>query len=152
MPLINWPNVADASEFTPVPEGKYKVKITDVEGGTTKSSGDEMWTVELTITLGQYVGRKIIDRFVFSEKGVGRVKLALKSIGQDVSKEREVRPVDIIDGECFVDVIIDEQIVRKPGQEPKTYRNNKVTFAGYSAIDAAHVPQVENEDGDDLPF
>lgn len=150
MPKINWPNVQDASDYTPIPEGKYQVMVTKVEGGTTKTGGDEMWTIELTVCAGSFVGRKFTERLVFSEKGVGRVKLALKAMGFDVSKESEVFAVDMLDKKCVVDVIIDEQTIRKPGQEAKTYRNNKVSFAGFFPIDTTATPPSDEDD--DLPF
>lgn len=149
MPNINWPKVPDATDFTPIPEGKYPVLVTKVEGGTTKTNNDEMWTMELTVCAGEFIGRKFTDRLVFSEKGVGRIKRALKAMGLDVTVEANYSPVDILDKKFVADVIIDEQTVRKPGQEPKTYQNNKVSFAGFYSIDTV---AVEIGDDDPLPF
>lgn len=148
MPQINWPEVPDAN--SPVPEGVYRVEV-DTVNVSFNINKDEMWTVGFKIVSGSYVGRKIVDRLVWSEKAMPRVKIAMSALGIDTSGVSNVTPDDIKGKRCVLDVVVVEKIDRKPGQEPKTYHNNKVTFAGYSAIDTAHVPPPADDD-EDLPF
>lgn len=148
MPKVNWPDVRDADNFSPAPPGTYRVKVAKVDVGKSQSL-DEMWTIELTIVAGDYKGKKIIDRLTFSPQGLPRVKIAAKAFGIDVSKESNFNPVDILTHHCNVDVTVEDYVSRKPGQEAKTYQNNKVAFAGYHALGS--VSNAEEAD-DDLPF
>jgi hypothetical protein len=93
-----------------------------------------MWNVEWTVLNDgsdrEYAGRKIFDRWVFSEKALPRIKLICSRLGFDVSGDVELElTVDVfLERTALVEVFTDEY-EDKTGRTKKT---NRVSFDGYS--------------------
>ena len=51
MPLIDFNNVDDVQDFSPLPEGKYRCRVAEVDE-TTRRSGDAMWKLRLAVESG----------------------------------------------------------------------------------------------------
>lgn len=129
MPKINWSQVEDSQEFTPIPEGKYEATIESVEVKET-SKGDEMWLVKLNIDDGDYKDRKVLTNLVFNEGGYGNIKKLYSCIfGTKLPKNCE--PSDIEGEKITVDVIITEYNGKK---------YNNIPYAGFYATDAEEAP------------
>jgi len=126
MPRINFSNVPDAGEYSPVPAGRYLCTVADIEEDTTRDN-DEMWKLKLRVEYGEYKGRNIYDNMVFSQKAMSRVKLICSRFGIDVSGEVDLQPNLLIGREALVDVEV-EPYTDKHGQAKE---RNTVPFAGY---------------------
>lgn len=116
--------------FDPIPAGTYRCKFTDVtdknkEGAVLKSkSGDEMFSIRLTVIEGEHEGAVIYDYLVFGGKGLNRVKILLGALGFDNEKALDVTTGMIQDQTVRVDII--QTVYEGKAQ-------NKVAFAGYKA-------------------
>ena len=63
-----------------LPEGEYAVVMADWTKAEA-SSGSPMVKVTWEVTEGEYVGARIIDNFVITDRGIFRACLALKALG-----------------------------------------------------------------------
>ena len=141
MPRVNFADVDDNTGFTPIPDGQYKACVEKVEERTTKK-GDAMWSVEWRIVEGQYLGRKIFDNLVFSDKGYSRVKLLLKRLGFDVTGELDCQS-EMIHGKQALITVYTDSYPDKDGNEKK---KNSIPFDGFASL-----TDGEKVD-DDLPY
>ena len=133
MPRIDFSNVDDVQDYSPLPAGRYLVTLTEVEEATTKY-GDEMWKLRFVVDEGQCKGRYIFDNLVLSKAAQKRVKFICSRLGFDVSGVLDLTP-DLIKGSrCFVSVEVEEYT----DQEGETRNRNRVPFAGYEQFDDAN--------------
>ena len=58
---IDFGQVEDAEDFSPVPDGKYHVRVIGIEEKPTRA-GDPMWNLDLEIQEGPHAGRIISAR------------------------------------------------------------------------------------------
>lgn len=77
--LINLEEV-QAQTFEVIPKGTYDVVIESAEYKLSQSSGKPMWNLQLTITEGEFAGRKIFTILSFSEKALPGTKAAINRI------------------------------------------------------------------------
>jgi hypothetical protein len=134
MPTVNFGEVEDAEDYTPIPDGKYLCHVERVEETTTQY-GDDMWKLWLQVDQGPYAGRNIFDNLVFSAAAMKRVKLFCARAGIDVSGEVELTPETILDRRVFVTVQVEEY----EDQEGSIKKRNKVPFAGYESAEETAV-------------
>lgn len=71
-----------------VPDGRYLTRVTDVEIGAARSSGDSMATLWLTITEGDYAGEQFVTRVMLEGKGVFKTVEFLNALGQATPRQR----------------------------------------------------------------
>lgn len=93
-----------------VPEGRYKVQVSDTELDNSKA-GNDMINVWLDIVDGEEAGQTLVDRLVLSPKSLFRVVGFMQAIGLQTPKKRlninikswvgKVLEVDVEDGEPF---------------------------------------------------
>lgn len=129
MPRIDFTAVEDAQDFTPIPDGEYRCRVAEVEETATQM-GDDMWNVELEVVEGEYAGRRIFDRLVFSDSALKRVKLVCRELGIDVSGEVDLVPETIRGRDCIVTVVTEEY----ENRNGETKRANRVPFTGYRSV------------------
>ena len=147
MPKIDFPNVQDAKDFSPLPEGKYLCQLSKITKATTKYD-DEMWKLHFKVIQGEYTGRIIFDNMVFSKAALGRVKLICSRLGLDTSQEVDVTP-DLLQGrKCYISVEIQDYKDNKG----YTKKRNVIPFAGYEQFEDIEEGQEEISDEEDLPF
>jgi hypothetical protein len=145
MPRVNFGKVrSPKNEFQPVPEGRYLVKLAEIEEDRTRN-GDEMWKLRLVIQKGDHAGRFLFDNLVFSRKAIGRVKAVCASLGVDVTGEVNLTPEDLIGRQCMVATYV-EDYQTSSGQ---IRQSNRIPWDGYEAVMAS---TGGSEDDDDLPF
>jgi hypothetical protein len=141
MPMINFGEVEDVQQFTPIPPGRYPFRVERVEEAETQN-GDEMWRLGLRVLEGKYAGRWVFDNLVFSKTALKRVKSFCKAVGIDVNGDVDLESDALRGrkGEATVDI---EEYVDLNG---KATKRNVVPFTGYEPAAA------EAEDEDALPF
>jgi hypothetical protein len=61
--MFDFTDVPDQQSFELLPKGSYKVSITDAKYDTN-AKGNEFAKVTLTVTEGDYKGRKVFDQFM----------------------------------------------------------------------------------------
>ncbi len=156
MPRIDFNNVDDVQDFSPLPDGKYLCRVAEVEEAATQY-GDEMWKLRFVVDSGPHRGRYIFDNMVFSDAAMKRVKLICSRLGLDISRELDLTPALIKGRSCYVTVETEEY----EDQEGNTKRRNVVPFAGYERADgtpaaaappAAKAAGAEDDSEEDLPF
>lgn len=156
MPRIDFNNVDDVQDFSPLPEGKYLCRLAEVEEAATQY-GDDMWKLRFVVESGPHRGRYIFDNMVFSEAALKRAKLICSRLGLDVSREIDLTPSLVKGRTCYVTVDIEEY----EDQEGNLKKRNVVPFAGYERADqaAASAPSApaahgakEDDSEEDLPF
>jgi hypothetical protein len=147
MPRIDFSNVEDPKDFTPLPEDDYLCRVDNVEEALT-GAGDEMWKVRHLVTKGEFKGRYIFDNLVFSEKALKRAKLILRCLGVDVSGEINLTP-EMIKGKQAIVTVKLEDYVDDEGREKK---RNRVPFAGYEKPDDDDITEATSGGGAKLPF
>lgn len=153
---INFDDVEDVQDFTPVPEGEYMVKVADVTEDETQY-GDDIWGLKLEIINGEYSGRYVFDNMVFSEKALKRVKLICSRLGIDTSGTVDLTPDMLMDKQCAVDVVITEYITHNEEGAEQKKKKNSIPFAGYKRVgdagqDMGGEGDATTEDTPDLPF
>jgi hypothetical protein len=157
MPRIDFNNVDDVQDFSPLPDGKYLCRVAEVEEAATQY-GDEMWKLRFAVESGPHRGRYIFDNMVFSDAAMKRVKLICSRLGLDISRELDLSPALIKGRSCYVTVETEEY----EDQEGNAKKRNVVPFAGYERADgapAATTPAAgkpgggaEDDSEEDLPF
>jgi hypothetical protein len=160
MPKIDFNNVDDVQDFSPLPAGKYLCRLAEVEESSTQY-GDDMWKLRFAVESGPHRGRYIFDNMVFSDAALKRVKLICSRLGLNVSGELDLTPALIKGRTCYVTVDIEEY----EDQEGNAKKRNAVPFAGYDRADAspaaaphAAAPKAgkaggkEDDSEEDLPF
>ena len=132
MPTIDFSQVDDVQDFSPLPDGSYLCRVAEVEERQTQY-GDEMWRVRFVVDSEAHRGRAIFDNIVFSKAALGRAKLVCSRLGLDVSGKLELTPSLIVGRRCYVTVETEDY----EDQEGNTRKRNVVPFAGYEHADGA---------------
>ena len=126
MRTIDFGQVKDANEYSPVPDGRYPVEIESVEEAANKN-GDDVLKLRLRVTDGEHAGAAIFDRLFFTERALPRIKLVLRALGISTKGEVDVTPRLLEGRRCLVDVVVDTY-TKSDGTDG---RSNAVLFAGY---------------------
>lgn len=154
MPRIDFRDVPDPDDFTPVPDGTYLSRLVGVDVSTTKN-GDEMWRMRFTIESGPYEGRSFFDNLAFSPAARPRAKLFCSAIGFDTSANVDLEPEGVLERRCRVIVQIEDYVDSKGA----TRQRNRVPYRGYLPLAATAPGKAElstgkptEGDNGDLPF
>jgi hypothetical protein len=153
MPVINFDEVPDTDDFSPVPAGKYLCTISKIEESFTQS-GDTKWRVGLQIISGEYIGRFIFNNWAFSEKGLKRMKLICSRMGMPITGTVDLIPSMFLDKNIVVETTIEDYWDE---EKKKTKQRNDVPFAGYHKdTSSKNDSQTQNDEEpvkqDDIPF
>jgi len=133
---IDFSKFDEATDFTPLPEGKYLCVLANVEETTTKETSQPLWKLKFRVIEGEFEGRAIFDNMVFTEKAMKRVKLMCSRLGLDVSKEIDLVP-SMIQGK---NVVITVEVGEYEDSNGKKKPKNVVPFAGYDRADTPATP------------
>ena len=146
MPRINFGGraaaTADSANQGILPEGQYTVRVTSVDGATTRK-GDEMWKIRLVVDDGPHEGRMVFDNLVFSMAAQDHVKSLCQAIGLSTDGELDLAPSHI-KGKAVCAMVYTEDYQDNEGLSRSS---NKVRFGSYSALKA-----VPTDADQDLPF
>ena len=118
---------AGNTDFQPLPEARYNVKITAAEVGKTKNDND-MITVTFDVTEGKFTNRKLWSNFTLTDKAYVYIYSLLKAVGSDLIDEEDVEPSDIskslIGGTCSVMAQIDNNSLNgKPRNTVSSFKS-----------------------------
>lgn len=132
MPKIDFNNVSDAQDFSPLPPARYLCRVDRVEEARSQA-GHEMWNLTLKVENHEKSsGRLIFDRLVFCNEAMSRVKLACSRMGLPTSGVVDLKPSDLKGRLVLVDTTVEEYTDR----EGRSKRRNAVPFAGYHRVEA----------------
>lgn len=134
MTKIDFSQVSDAQDFSPVPDGEYECSLVDVELCWT-SDGHEMWSLRWKIQDGEYSGRLLFDNVAFTQKAMPKLKLICESCGLDVSAELDLVPDLVLGRQAMVTTYIDKYIDRQSGNEKA---RNSVPWSGYRPVPSSN--------------
>ena len=130
MPKVDFSQIDDVTDYSPIPEGDYLCRLTDVEESETRN-GDDLWKLRFAVEKGEFAGRCVFDNLVFSEKALPRVKLICSRLGVDMSGELDLQPHHLLEKTCLITVTIEDY----EDEEGNTKKCNRVPFAGYEFAD-----------------
>ena len=74
----------EEQKFENIPNNKYPCVTEELEYKFSESSGKPMWAVKLTITEGEFEGRKLMTWISFSEAALPMTKTTLNRIAPDL--------------------------------------------------------------------
>lgn len=132
---INWSEVEDVEDFSPVAPGRYAVQVVSVDDTRTLPAGEEIWELKLVTTKGERAGHQIRDSLFFTQKGLKRAKLVLSRLGVNLAK-KTIKPSDLNGCTGVVDVLVEPYEAR----DGSTKMKNVVTYAGYYSAGSATGP------------
>lgn len=152
VPKANWPDVPDYGTFEPIPSDDYEVEVTKVEKKQSRANGTDYWSIELTITEGEYAGRKLWDSLSFIGKdeqktkyALQRVKLVAHRLGNiKLDNDDDFNP-EVLLGKKWKTMVIKEL---RPDRNGVKKEQNTIPFDGYHKRDDDQTPDTD----DDLPF
>ncbi len=150
MPDIDFTQIDDVQDFTPLPDGEYQCKLVEVEQ-TETLHGDEMWKLRFEVLDGEHAGRLIFDNLVFSATAQPRVKLICASLGLDVSGTLSLTTSMLKDRTCRVRVTTEDYVAA----DGSTKTCNNVPYAGYEPCTERSVGGEEASapvSKEDIPF
>lgn len=155
MPKAHWPNVPDYGTFEPIPSDDYDVEVTKVERKTSQKSGSDYWSLELTITEGEYAGRKLWDSLSFTGSTDEKTKYALQRVklvahrlgGIKLDNDDDFNP-EVLLGKKWKTMVIK---ALKPDRNGVKRETNTIPFDGYHKRDDDQTSESK-DDGSDLPF
>ncbi|MBF0342786.1 MAG: DUF669 domain-containing protein [Nitrospirae bacterium] len=124
---IDFTNVEEIDDFSPLPEGKYICELQHIDERQTRN-GDRLWALKFKIVVGEYAGRFLFDNMVFSTNTLKRVKHICKNIGLDVSHKLSLSPALLIGRKVILDTVTDEYI----NSQDEKRKRSIVTYAGYN--------------------
>ena len=117
---------ADNTDFQPLPEDRYNVKITEAKTAKTKNDND-MITVTFDVTDGDFTNRKLWSNFTLTEKAYVYIYTLLKAVGSNLIDEEDVTIEDIskalIGGKCSVMTGIETGTNGKPRNTISNYKS-----------------------------
>lgn len=129
MVKVDFSNVDDTRDYASVPVGEYECRVAEVREREARD-GSTRWGLRLEIVSGIYAGRTAAwDSLTFSERGLGRVKHVLATLGLDVDGLDEVQPNEIVGARARV-VLEEEEYEASDGGRVRSLR---VPYRGWSA-------------------
>jgi hypothetical protein len=159
MPKQDYTGIKEATGFVVLPKGQYHCIVEEIEIDKT-SNGDEMWNMTFVVADGEFEGRKIFDKWVWSEKGKSRMKYILHRFGINTDGVVNVVPEDIDSKHIILDTDIEEYETQGEGESTQKKQRTRVGFTGY--IECEQPKSAKNtktksktdkrKPEDDLPF
>lgn len=122
----DWDKVEDVRSR--LPEGKYAVRVVDVEDDLKTQSRDVGWRIHLDVIEGPFRGASLTDAIFWSAAAIKRVKLVLKRLGFDLEGNTNIEPDDLVDRKAIVDVTVERYVDPRDGATKET---NKISFGGW---------------------
>jgi len=127
-----------------LPEGEYPVVMADWTKAEA-SSGSPMIKVTWEVTEGDYVGARIFDNFVVTDRGIFRACLALKALGvpEDTYFESPGEVANILIRELKAGKGLRIEVKHRKGPQDQVFAN---------VADYLPLGEKEGEVEEDVPF
>lgn len=129
-------------DFELIPAGRYPVVVTNATIEQAKTSGNDIWKLEMEITAGRFAGRKLWLNISMIDKARPIRKGTLTALGVDTTQMVDYLD-DVIGRKADAEVFVDEYQGNKR-EKVKRLRTPKTT-----------APEVSNDEffaDDDLPL
>jgi hypothetical protein len=125
-----------------VPEDDYRVKVTGVKAGESKSSGNPMLTWEFTISKGKYKGKKLKDYTTLTKDSLWKLMGLLEALGVEVPQGKLdlAKILKKLLGKEFGITVIDEEYEK----DGKTKMSSKIS--DYLTLEDLEKAQDEDDD------
>jgi hypothetical protein len=134
---VDFSEIEDVESFVSIPEGSYVCRIAEVRPSATRD-GSPRWGVRLEVAEGDYAGRTAgWDGWIWSPRGLPRVKRILQCLGYDVSGTLDVDPEDVQGRR------IRAQFLPEQREDPDTGRviaRLRVPYMGYEPVPPDDTP------------
>ena len=121
---------AGNTDFQPLPEDRYNVRISAAVLAKTKSDKD-MITVTFDVTNGDYTNRKLWSNFTLTDKAYVYIYTLLKAVNSDLIDEEDVK-VEAISG-----ALIGGKCSIMAGIEMGTNGKARNTVSNYKSLEEA---------------
>ena len=150
---INFDEVDDLPDFSPLPEGVYPCEVISCEAGISRKNHPK-WSLQLAVIEGHpNEGRTIFDNLMMGGGGIKRTKVCLPAFGISVEGKVEINTSMLVGKRVNVEVGIEDWEKTTEDGEQKSVKVNKVTFRGYSPLDAVAGDLVGSaQPVDETPF
>ncbi len=126
---VDLENADQISDFTTIPAGTYMCRVEEVRERQSRA-GDTMWGIRLVVCEGEFTGKMAAwDNLVFSNRGLNRLRLILRSMGLPTEGQFDLSPDDLIDKRVFVEVRPAEYHSPEGGMT----RRNEIPYEGYQS-------------------
>jgi hypothetical protein len=123
---INFDEIDDVQDFTPLPAGRYRCRLAGIEESSTEK-GAAMWRMSFVVLDGPFAGRRLFDNLPFSAKALKRVKLVFSRLGLPTTGVVDVTPALALNKTCYLTAEVEEYTDSE--NHPK--KRNKIPFEGY---------------------
>jgi hypothetical protein len=117
---------ANLHNFEPMPDGWYTVQIDDIEQRTSQKGNDYL-NVRFSVGVGDYVGRKVFERYNIWNSNAVAVDIAWREFD---SLARACRKSHVADGDELLGQTLDVKLVTEasdgydPQNKVKQYRSS----------------------------
>jgi len=128
---IDLSQVDNIEDLRSVPPGEYMCRVAEVRESRSPA-GHLRWGLRWEVVRGDWAGRTAAwDSLHWSERGLPRVKFALKMLGLDVESTKELAPTALNGREAVVEVRPEE---REDSVTGIRRVSNRVPYAGYAPM------------------
>ena len=118
------------TDLVTVPPGRYLCRVRQVHERRTRDGASVQWAVVLDVAEGTHAGHLAAwDNLTFSDRGLPRVKLALRAFGFDVSGVLDLEPGEMQGRRAVVELVEQQWVNPDTGH---TTRRLGVPYAGYA--------------------
>ena len=146
---FNFAPIPESSALPLVPPGVYLVEVAEVRTRLNQE-GSEMWGLRLVVAGGKYKGTTAAwDNLIWSPKGIGRVKRALRLMGFPVDGKLTLEPKDLVGRRVRVRLVPDHFKDPVTGEERA---RNRVPFGGYLEPEEDRREEEQEAPREDIPF
>ncbi len=143
----NFGPIRESSALPLIPPGVYLLEVAEVRTRLNQE-GAEMWGLRLVVAEGRFKGTTAAwDNLIWSPKGIGRVKRALRLMGFPVDGKLTIEPKDLVGKKIRARLVPDSYKDPVTGEERA---RNRVPFGGY--LEPGEDLQERENAKEDLPF
>ena len=94
--------------FEAVPAGSYHVQVTSFTEETSKTSGNPMLKLELTIQTGEFTGQKVFTNLSLQPQALWKLKSFLDAVGMETEGAVDIDTNAVLGRELSVSVTVEE--------------------------------------------
>lgn len=118
------------TDLVTVPPGEYLCRVREARERRTRDGAHVQWALCLEVAEGEHGGHFAAwDNLTWSERGMPRLKLALRALGEDVSGVVDLEVRALVGREVVCQLV--EQSYTDPATQATT-RRLAVPYAGYA--------------------
>jgi len=122
---VNLKEVSVSGTYETLPAGLYTVKLMDY-GMKTAQSGNEYMNCEFVIISGQYEGRKLWDKIVFTPTALWKLKSLALAVGFPKAEGEDVETDAIFDYARGVEINVKVVVESYTDRQGNKQQSNKI--------------------------